>query len=151
MKYSNDIRTDFSKVKLNRQMKDYESVLIYSKTFLLENSFSPYKGKETAFALLFDMNLLFESYVGTYLKKIGLDVKNQDKGKYLVEKPNLFALRPDFVINKGKDKEIVADAKYKNISTQKDISQADMYQLYAYGTKYENTKQLYLIYPKGEA
>jgi 5-methylcytosine-specific restriction enzyme subunit McrC len=150
VKHSSDIRTDFSKVKLNRQMRDYESVLIYSKTFLLENSFSPYKGKETAFALLFDMNLLFESYVGTYLKKMGLDVKNQDKGKYLVEKPNLFALRPDFVINKGKDKEIVADAKYKNISTQKDISQADMYQLYAYGTKYENTKQLYLIYPKGE-
>jgi 5-methylcytosine-specific restriction enzyme subunit McrC len=34
---------DFSKVKLNRQMKDYEQVLLWCKTFLLENSFSPYK------------------------------------------------------------------------------------------------------------
>jgi len=148
VQHSRDSKTDFSKVKLNRQMKDYEQVLTWSKTFLLENSFSPYSGSDTAFALLFDMNLLFESYVGVYLKKKGFDVREQDKGEYLVQTPNLFALRPDFVINKGKKNEIVADTKYKNISTQKDISQADMYQLYAYGTKYTQTKQLYLIYPK---
>jgi len=148
VKRSSDIKTDFSKVKINRQMRDYESVLTYSKTFLFGNSFSPYKGSEKVFALLFDMNLLFESYVGVYLKKKDFDVKEQDKGKYLVEQPNLFALRPDFIINKSKDNEIVADTKYKNISSSKDISQADMYQLYAYGTKYNQTQQLYLIYPK---
>ena len=27
---------------------------------------------------------------------------------------------------------------------------SDMYQLYAYGTKYENCEKLYLIYPKDE-
>ncbi len=150
VKRSHNITTDFAKVRLDRQMKAYEQVLIYSKTFLLENSFSPYSGKDVAFALLFDMNLLFESYVGAYLKKKGFDVQAQDKGKYLVEKPNRYALRPDFVLNKGKENEIVADTKYKNIKEQKDISQADMYQLYAYGTKYKETKQLYFIYPKGE-
>lgn len=41
------------------------------KTFLLENSFSPYKGNDLSYALLFDMNLLFESYVYDYLKKNG--------------------------------------------------------------------------------
>ncbi len=145
---SKDIKTDFSKVKINRQMKDYEHILLWSKTFLLENSFSPYSGNSVAFALLFDMNLLFESYVGAYLKKKGFDVKAQDKGKYLVQAPNKYALRPDFVLNKDTDDEIIADTKYKNISKQQDISQADMYQLYAYGTKYEKTNQLYLIYPK---
>lgn len=50
-------------------MKDYEQTLLWCKTFLVENSFSPYKGKDVAFALLFDMNLLFESYVYNYLKK----------------------------------------------------------------------------------
>ncbi|MFK5937238.1 MAG: McrC family protein [Sulfurimonas sp.] len=150
VKRSRDVKTDFSKVKLNRQMRDYEQVLIWSKTFLLGNSFSPYSGDELSFALLFDMNLLFESYVGTYLKKKGFDVKLQDKGKHLVEEPNKFALRPDIVINKGTKNEIVADTKYKNISKEKDISQADMYQLYAYGTKYENTSQLYLIYPQND-
>src|SRR5574344_802618 len=60
---SHNIKTDFSKIKLNRQMKDYEQVLLWCKTFLFENSFSPYKGNDIAFALLFDMNLLFESFV----------------------------------------------------------------------------------------
>ena len=150
IKVSHTPKEDFKNLKLNRQMKAYESVLLYAKTFLLENSFSPYKGSDIAFALLFDMNLLFESYVGAYLKKKGFDVTLQDKGKYLVETPKKFALRPDIVINKGSDSEIIADTKYKNISSQKDISQSDMYQLYAYGTKYEKTKKLYLIYPKGE-
>lgn len=146
---SHTIKSDFEKVKLNSQMRDYEQVLLWCKTFLLENSFSPYKGNDIAFALLFDMNLLFESYVGHYLRKKGFDVSLQDKGKYLVEEPNKFALRPDIVINckSNKNKIIIADTKWKIIKDEKDIGQADMYQLYAYGKKYQNNK-LYLIYPK---
>ncbi len=147
---SKNIKNDFKSVKIDRQMKEYEQILLWSKTFLLGNSFSPHSGKDIALALLFDMNLLFESYVGAYLKKKGLNVQAQDKGKYLVESPKRYALRPDFVLNKETENEIVADTKYKNIKEQKDISQADMYQLYAYGTKYKQTKQLYLIYPKGK-
>jgi len=95
------------------------------------------------------MNLLFESYVGNYLKKCdGFEVSLQDKGKYLVETPPKFALKPDIVINKN----IIADTKWKILSEEKSnkgISQADMYQLYAYGKKY-NCDKLYLIYPKDE-
>lgn len=145
IRVSHNIKNDFSKVKINRQMKDYEQTLLWCKTFLLENSFSPYKGSDIAFALLFDMNLLFESYVGHYLKKKGLNVTLQDKGKYLVEEPNKFALKPDIVINE--DEQLIADTKWKIIKDEKDISQQDMYQLYAYGTKYKECSKLYLIYP----
>jgi len=144
-----DIKIGFSKVRSNRQMRAYEQVLLWCRTFLLENSFSPYKGSDVAFALLFDMNLLFESYVGSYLKKRGFDVNLQDRGKYLVESHQKFALRPDIVIRckKYADKIIIADTKWKNIFQEKDIAQSDMYQLYAYGKKYP-TQKLYLIYPK---
>ena len=142
---SHNIKNDFTKIKLNRQMKDYEQALLWCRTFLLKNSFTPYKGSDIAFALLFDMNLLFESYVGHYLKKKGLNISLQDKGKYLVEKPNKFALRPDIVINE--DEQLIADTKWKMIKDEKDISQADMYQLFAYGTKYKECSKLYLIYP----
>lgn len=145
-----DVKLGFSKVKLNRQMKDYEQVLLWCKTFLFENSFSTYKGNEVAFALLFDMNLLFESYVGHYLKLKGLNVSLQDKGKYLVEEPNKFALKPDIVVNTQDDEVLIADTKWKIIKEEKDISQSDMYQLYAYGTKYEKCKKMYLIYPYQE-
>jgi len=92
------------------------------------------------------MNLLFESYVGHYLKKKGLDVSLQDYGKYLIEEPNKFALKPDIVIN-DEGEQLIADTKWKIIKDEKDISQSDMYQLYAYGTKYSECKKLYLIYP----
>lgn len=148
---SKNIKTDFEKVKPNRAMRDYEQVLLWSKTFLLENSFSPYKGENIAFALLFDMNLLFENYVYNYLKKSGKfeEIKAQDKTHHLAYEKNIgkFRLKPDIVINKG---EIIADTKWKLLSFEKSnsgISQADMYQLYAYGTKYETCKNLYLIYP----
>lgn len=152
IKVSHNIKTDFEKIKLNRQMKDYEQVLLWCKTFLLENSFSPYKGNDIAFALLFDMNLLFESYVYDYLRKNRdfTSIKNQDKKHHLAyENENgKFALKPDIVIDEGK---IIVDTKWKILSLEKSnqgISQSDMYQLYAYGTKYENCEKLYLIYPK---
>ena len=151
---SHNIKTDFSKIKLNRQMKDYEQVLLWCKTFLFENSFSPYKGNDIAFALLFDMNLLFESYVYDYLKKSSKfeNIKNQDKKHHLAyeDEKGKFALKPDIVIDDGK---IIVDTKWKILSLDKSnqgISQNDMYQLYAYGTKYKNCEKLYLIYPKDE-
>ena len=147
---SHSPKNDFKKIQNTREMQSYENVLLYAKTFLVENSFSPYKGSDVAFALLFDMNRLFESYLGVYLKRKGFNVRLQDRGKYLVESHKKFALRPDIVINRGQESEVIADIKYKNILNVKDISQADMYQLYAYGTKYKQTKQLYLIYPKND-
>lgn len=147
-----DIKNDFLHVKPNRQMKDYEHVLLWCRTFLLENAFSPYKGNDIAFALLFDMNLLFESYVGSYLRKKGLHVKLQDATHHLAYENNdgKFRLKPDILIY-DKDELLIADTKWKILSKEKTnegISQPDMYQLYAYGTKYETCQKMYLIYPK---
>ena len=151
---SHNIKTDFSKIKLNRQMKDYQQVLLWCKTFLFENSFSPYKGNDIAFALLFDMNLLFESFVYSYLKKSSnfQDIKSQDKTHHLAYENGIgrFRLKPDIVINSGK---IIADTKWKILSEDKaynGVLQDDMYQLYAYGTKYDNCEKIYLIYPFDE-
>ena len=151
---SHNIKTDFSKIKLNRQMKDYEQVLLWCKTFLFENSFSPYKGNDIAFALLFDMNLLFESFVYSYLKKSSnfQYIKSQDKTHHLAYENGIgrFRLKPDIVINSGK---IIADTKWKILSEDKaynGVLQDDMYQLYAYGTKYDNCEKMYLIYPFDE-
>lgn len=147
-----DVKIGFSQVKINRQMKDYELILLWCRTFLLENSFSPYKGNDVAFALLFDMNMLFESYVYDYLKRYGDydSIKSQDKKHYLAYDEDVkgkFRLKPDIVINNGS---IIADTKWKILSedkTHQGVSQGDMYQLYAYGTKYEMCKDMYLIYP----
>jgi len=110
---------------------------------LLGNSFTPHKGDDLALALLFDMNALFESYVGNFIKKSFPCTILQHSEKHLVEDPKGFKLRPDIFLE-GK---FIADTKWKIVSSRDDISQADLYQLYAYGKKYE-CGRLYLVYPK---
>ncbi|WP_107824489.1 McrC family protein [Campylobacter concisus] len=140
---SSDINADFSRLKLNRQTKHYEQALLWSKIFLQNKSFSPYRGSDVAFALLFDMNTLFESYVGNFIKKSFPGTILQHSEKHLVENPKSFRLRPDIFL----EDKFIADTKWKIVKSRDDISQADLYQLYAYGKKY-NCGRLYLIYPK---
>ena len=101
------------------------------------------------------MERVFESYVAAALRR-HLDsgqyrVHVQAKGKYLFELPQKrFALRPDLVIedlNGGAP--TVLDTKWKLLSPQwhnYGISQADMYQMYAYQKEY-SAKQALLLYP----
>ena len=138
-----DYKNFFAKLVINRQVKHYEQTLLWCKIFLLNNSFTPHKGDDLGFALLFDMNALFESYVGNFIKKSFPGTILQHSEKHLVEDPKSFKLRPDIFL-KGK---FIADTKWKIISSRDDISQADLYQLYAYGKKHECDK-LHFIYPK---
>ena len=138
-----DYKNFFAKLVINRQVKHYEQTLLWCKIFLLNNSFTPHKGDDIALALLFDMNALFESYVGNFIKKSFPGTILQHSEKHLVEDPKSFKLRPDIFLE-GK---FIADTKWKIISSSNDISQADLYQLYAYGKKHECDK-LHLIYPK---
>lgn len=138
-----DYKNFFTNFVINRQVKHYEQTLLWCKIFLLGNSFTPHKGDDLAFALLFDMNALFESYVGNFIKKKHPSTILQHSEKHLIEDPKGFKLRPDIFL---KDK-FIADTKWKIIKSRDDISQADLYQLYAYGKKHECSK-LYLIYPK---
>ena len=139
-----DYKNFFAKLVINRQVKHYEQTLLWCKIFLLNNSFTPHKGDDLAFALLFDMNALFESYVGNFIKKSFPGTILQHSEKHLVEDPKSFKLRPDIFL-KGK---FIADTKWKIVSSKDDISQADLYQLYAYGKKHPCDGKLHLIYPK---
>ncbi len=145
----------------NRLFNHYEVALKWAKVFLLNQSFTSYKGKHLNTAILFPMEILFESYVAHKLKQACPDweITAQDRKHYLVNDLNSnrdkFRLRPDLVIN-SKGITIVADTKWKMInqnltSKNYNISQADMYQLYAYGKKYQAKNggvHLILIYPK---
>lgn len=145
---SHDINSAFNKCKKDRSMQHYQDMLRWCSIFLNHQSFSPYRGNDIAYALLFDMNILFESYVAHFFKSRYQDrnVKMQDRQYKLVESHNLFQLKPDIVI----DDNIILDTKWKLInqkSSNYDLSQADLYQMYAYAKKY-HASDIYLIYPK---
>ena len=140
-------------------MADYRRLLELCRVFLQGKSFTAFSGGQSALALLFPMERVFESYVAAVLRR-HLDSKQyqvhvQVKGKYLFELPRKqFALRPDLVIedlNSGE--KTVLDTKWKLLSPQwhnYGISQADMYQMYAYQKEYA-AKQTVLLYPNCEA
>ena len=149
---STDYKKDFDKCVVDRNMKDYEKALVWAKIFLQGKSFTSFSGSEVAQALLFPMETLFESYIAAKFKK-ELDLNQysisaQDKSYYLFERN--FRLRPDIVIrNKPKKITFVMDTKWKVLSDKKHnygISQADMYQMYAYQKKY-NAETITLLYP----
>ncbi|WP_432361440.1 McrC family protein [Sporosarcina sp. UB5] len=151
------IDKDFSQVKIDRNSKDYESSLKWSKVFLKRMSFTMFAGEATAQSLLFPMEKVFESYIGKTLSKmlVGTEwtVNLQDRKYYLFERQ--FALRPDIVLrNERTQCTIIIDTKWKLLKNEPrknyGISQADMYQMYAYAKKY-NTNEIVLVYPKTEA
>jgi 5-methylcytosine-specific restriction enzyme subunit McrC len=145
---------DFACVVIDRNTKDYEMLMQWSKVFLFDKSFTTFSGRVNSRALLFPMEAVYESYVAKKIKNVfspdGWRVSTQDKGLYLfIEPRRQFALRPDIVMQNG-DRIIVLDTKWKRLIDNEranyGISQADMYQMYAYSQKYQ-TSEIWLLYP----
>ena len=154
---SKDYQTDFSKIVPDRKTTDYQTALLWSKVFLMGKSFTSFSGSNVAFALLFPMETLFESYIAVQLKKMlgnsGYTLSAQDKTYHLFDDPKKFLMKPDIVIkNKALERVFVLDTKWKVLSDAKanyGISQADMYQMYAYQKKY-TSENVTLLYPLTE-
>ena len=155
---SDNHEKDFASYTANRNMKEYDTVLKWCRIFLMNKSFTAFRGNEVAFALLFPMEQLFESYVADRIR-YHMDakkyrVKTQDKQYHLFDTPRKFALRPDIVISNYETKaNVVLDTKWKMLSPQYQnygISQADMYQMYVYHKKYRPEKVI-LLYPFNQA
>lgn len=129
---SMNIDKDFSMVKRGRGMEHYKNALIWSKVFLKKESFSSFSGDTIAFAILYPMEKLFECFVEWWLNKkySHLQIEAQNGGYDFVKK--LFTVRPDFLIKKDNQVICVADAKWKLIEEDENLSQSDFYQLFAY-------------------
>ena len=153
---STNYKSDFAKYIPDRNMKDYSTALLWSRVFLMGKSFTSFAGSEVALALLFPMETLFESYLATLLKKkLGnteFSVSAQDKSYHLFDEPEKkFLMRPDIVVKRKPDGAIfILDTKWKVLADTKanyGISQADMYQMYAYQKKY-GAENVTLLYPR---
>ncbi|MEZ8738010.1 MULTISPECIES: McrC family protein [unclassified Vibrio] len=159
---SKDYSVDFSKVRLDRGMSYYQIPLDWCRLIL--EGFSPQtmKGGANAASLLFPMEKVFEDYVAKVLKEQlavshpKLSVSTQVTGEYLAryDGRNKFSLRPDLIIKEGSSNQVVLDTKWKLLNTKlsnSNISQSDIYQLFAYAKKYladdESGQDVVLIYP----
>ncbi|MGF1905104.1 McrC family protein [Aliivibrio salmonicida] len=159
---SRDHKLDFTKLKQDRGMNYYQTPLEWCRLIL--NGFSPQtmKGSTNAASLLFPMEKVFEDYVAKILKEQlarnhpELTLSTQATGQHLATYNNRgkFSLRPDLLIQHGSINKVVLDTKWKLLDsnvTHSNISQSDVYQMFAYAKKYLKSsvtgKDVVLIYP----
>ncbi len=153
---------DFKKVHLNRLNSFYEPILNLAKIFTSNSSLELSSNNIDTFTFVFDMNDLFEEFIGQISKKIffgsNYKVTMQKPVKYLVKEKNgtkkdLFKMMPDIEVSELKSKipALIMDTKYKILKddSKDGIKQQDMYQMFAYSKKF-NCKYIILLYPRLE-
>jgi 5-methylcytosine-specific restriction enzyme subunit McrC len=142
---------------LNRTNKRFEKVFELAKQFLLnETNTMQYDDTKRTFVILFKMNDLFEMYIAIVLESIVKDpVYVQDRRHRLFKNERtdlgIFQLMPDVVI--GEQDQIIIDTKWKQIFAKNEVNRSgvqrdDMYQMYAYLTRYKQASRGILLYPK---
>lgn len=145
------------RIKLNRHNKRFSQCLELAKFILLNVANESSVGNSSGFSMLFEMNLLYEKYIGKLVKEIWKEknkkVLLQDKSKYLLlnTKNNRknFNLKPDIVLCENNIHKLIIDTKWKAIEYNSKVSyrESDIYQMYAYITSYKEAKRVILLYP----
>lgn len=159
---------DCDGIRLGNMNKNYGIIISMSKMFLL-NKMSGYAiDTNETFCFLFPTELLFEGFVGGFIKEVLTDhggkVKLQESKMRLVEKivfgkeesDPAFTMRHDILVEYA-GKLIILDTKYKEISRfegndnyvksiNDEVKQADLYQMVTYAWK-RGIKDVYLLYP----
>jgi len=124
---------EFHYSRLNERFK--ESVEM--ARWLLEHLMPIFAAGKRSFAFLFDMNELFEAYVGALVKCIEPNARLQVERNF----GNL-KLKPDILI----ENRLIIDTKYKRVRSRDDISAADKYQMFAYGKNF-GVDRVIMLYP----
>lgn len=147
---------NWEKAGTNRLSARYKPVLALARLFIDGKFPDIVSGSGDGFALLFDMNQLFESYVGAVAKRVfskdGLAVSLQGPKRHLARVASgnpVFELKPDIVISSAGEITFIVDTKWKRLNEQayrEGVTSTDVYQMYAYSTQYASPDVL-LLYP----
>jgi len=146
-------------IVLDRTNAAYRELLAQALLFLRMQWQSVYSGDGKGFALLFEMNTLFEEYVGRSLRKmqtrLNCRVQLQGPRDYALESQTgsrHFMTKPDICLEyvNGGDR-VILDTKWKQLKRQEHsapwgISNSDIYQMLAYAKVYAAGRVI-LLYP----
>lgn len=149
----------WGEVIIDRTNRAWQDLLGMAQLFLRNQYQTTSSGSGQGTALLFEMNALFEEYVGRLvtLALAGTDFRVTLQGGRLFclnsvdEDRALFQTKPDILIWQASQVVHVIDTKWKRISARVDdpklgVSQGDVYQMMAYAHLYKAPK-LTLLYP----
>lgn len=153
---SHDVRSDLSRWRDDRMMAHYRPVRALCELILTGRTPFAVSGQDQALSMLFPMERLFEAFVERSARRALPDhrVQRQPRTHSLCHYNDRrwFDLRPDLVAHRGEET-LIIDAKWKRLHSDPtlrfNISQADVYQLHAYGQTYlAGDGELHLVYPR---
>jgi 5-methylcytosine-specific restriction enzyme subunit McrC len=152
----------WDRVVIDRTNQSWAQLLSLAKLLLGERFQTTSLGKSTGFSQLFEMNKLFEEFVGRALQKTlqatSYRTRLQGPRSYVLQEmhpegpgPYRFATKPDITISDGASHRLIIDTKWKRLKGALDdpkqgVSQADIYQMMAYAHVYP-CSDLMLLYP----
>lgn len=159
-----DYRQDLTRIRIDRNSREYEQIMKWTEVILQGNSFLNFSDGVVTRSILFAMEEVFENYVACQVKKYfreNWEVSSQDGSYYLFENPRDFHLRPDIVMKKREGNRIVIlDTKWKSLPEVKNggndwsafrdfraYVRNDIYQMVTYASRYES-EEIWLLYPK---
>lgn len=145
-------------IDLNRLNRSYAPFITFCEFYLSHTTIALQASNTETFSLLLSMEKVFESFIAGIIAHhphvlpkevryktqypVGhLALDHKDKG--------LFRLKPDIVLYYNNNSCSVIDTKYKLLSDAKNydnVSQSDVYQMYAYGAK-TSADNIMLLYP----
>ncbi|MGH0542152.1 McrC family protein [Bacillus cereus] len=141
-------------INLDRINRRFETPLLLAKQFLMNVTASFSVKNNNSFSFLFEMNDLFEKYITALVKQVTKHAVYEQHKEYklLVNEHNsndIFQLKPDIVVDNG-NTQIIFDTKWKTLTsgTRSGVKREDLFQMYAYLTRYERAKTAILLYPK---
>ena len=152
----------WDRVIIDRTNARWKEVVDLARLLLGDRFQTTSTGETAGFSLLFEMNVLFEEYVARMIARAlagtGRHVVTQGGRLFCLqtrEHKSLFQTKPDILIKRGNVIEQIIDTKWKRISARLDdpkqgVSQADVYQMMAYGQLYR-CPRLTLLYPHHHA
>jgi len=131
----------------NRLVARYDTALRMAEWFLANESSNLQAGANKGFALLFEMNMLFQAFLGRLLRGAlpeGCTLRMEGPRYFLAhsaEGLGRFQMKPDFCVLRGEELVAIIDAKWKRLDPDGEygkwgVSQADVYQLHTYAVAY---------------
>ena len=149
----------WDEVVIDRTNRSWQELFAMARLFLQDRYQTTTGGTGQGTAMLFEMNALFEEYVGRLIARAlagtALTVSLQGGRLFCLSAQDnergLFQTKPDILIRRGGLVTHVIDTKWKRISSRIDdpkqgVSQADVYQMMAYAQLYD-APRLTLLYP----
>lgn len=149
----------WDQVIIDRTNRRWRDLVALARLLLMDRFQTTTRGSRSGFSLLFEMNALFEEYVGRLVRRAvggsGFRVSLQGGRLYCVTEAEtdrgLFQTKPDILIRRGEEIAHIIDTKWKRLSSRMDdakqgVRQADVYQMMAYGQLYRSPR-LTLLYP----